>query len=93
MVTSTISCPHCGECEAVIRHGTTDSGTARCRCKACQKTFALNPKSKSVTPEKEALIERHLCERTSIRGICRALKVGPNTVYATLKKSRSAASV
>jgi transposase-like protein len=58
----------------------------------CNKTFALNPKSRAVTPEKEAAILRQLLEeRTSIRGVCRTLKVSPNTVYAALKKSRAAA--
>lgn len=39
-----------------------------------------------VTPEKTEAILRQLEERTTIRGICRALKCGPQTVYATLKK-------
>lgn len=84
-----IACPHCGKVENVVKFGKTASGTPRCRCKDCAKTFALNPKSRAVTPDKEAAIGRHLNERTAIRGICRALKVSPNTIYATLKKSRS----
>jgi transposase-like protein len=60
----------------------------------CNKTFALNPKSRAVTREKEEAILRQLLEeRTSIRGVCRTLKVSPNTVYAALKKSRAAAQV
>jgi transposase-like protein len=90
MVTLTISCPHCHQAKPVVKFGSTASGTPRCRCNDCHKTFALSPKSRAITPEKEAAIERHLQERTSIRGICRALKVSPNTVYATLKKSRVA---
>lgn len=93
MVSVTISCPHCHKSEPVVKHGVTDSGTPRCRCKECGKTFAVNPKSKAVTAEKEELILRHLNERTTIRGICRTLKVGPGTIYATLKKSRDAAKV
>lgn len=86
-----IPCPHCAQTEPVIRHGTTSSGTPRCRCKACNKTFALAPKSRAVSAEKEAAIERHLQERTSIRGICRALSVSAHTVYDVLKKSRKSA--
>jgi transposase-like protein len=85
-----IACPHCQRAQNVVRFGKTEAGTQRAQCKDCNKTFALNPKSRAVTAAKEAAIERHLSERTSIRGICRALKVSPNTVYATLKKSRGA---
>ncbi|MBV9849261.1 MAG: IS1 family transposase, partial [Armatimonadetes bacterium] len=33
-----LSCPHCGDTD-VIKFGTNRSGTPRCRCKACAKTF------------------------------------------------------
>ena len=88
MVSVEISCPHCHNSAPVVKHGVTDSGAPRCRCKACNKTFAVNPKSKAVTAEKEELVLRCLNERTSIRGICRSAKVEPNTVYSILKKSR-----
>ena len=88
-----IACPHCQQCQNVVKFGKTEAGTQRAKCKDCNKTFAIHPKSRAITPEKEAAIERHLNERTAIRGICRALRVSPNTIYATLKKSRSAAPV
>ena len=88
MATITVHCPHCRDDSALRKHGRTDTGTPRARCMHCNKTFALAPKSRAVTAEKEAAILRHLEERTSIRGICRALRVSPNTVYKTLKKSR-----
>ena len=86
MITFTVACPYCHQADPVIRHGTTEAGTMRCRCKDCRRTFAYRPKSRAVTPDKEEAILRQLNERTSIRGVCRALKVSPNTVYATLKK-------
>lgn len=88
MITQTVHCPHCQKAEPVVKAGFTSGGSQRAKCKDCNKTFALNPKSNAVTPEKEAAILRHLEERTTIRGICRALKCGPQTVYAALKKSR-----
>jgi transposase-like protein len=88
MITYTISCPHCQRAEPVVKYGTTEAGTQRAKCNACHKTFAIHPKSKAVTAEKEAAILRHLEERTSIRGICRALQCTSKTVYTTLKKSR-----
>jgi len=93
MLTYTVACPHCQQTEPVVKYGKTEAGTQRARCNACHKTFALNPKSRVVTAEKEAAILRQLEERTSIRGICRALQCSCQTVYATLKKSRSAPQV
>ena len=93
MVTITIACPYCHESEPVIKHGVTAAGSHRLECKACDRTFTPTPVVRAVTPEKEALILRHLQERTSIRGICRAVKCSPNTVYAVLKKDRGDAGV
>ena len=87
MITTTICCRHC-ESAALVKNGNTRAQSPRAKCKDCGKTFAIEPKSRAVTPEKEALIERLLEERTTIRGICRAAECGPQTVYATLKKSR-----
>ena len=93
MLTYTVACRHCQQTKPVVKFGKTEAGTQRARCNACNKTFALNPKSRAVTPEKEEAILRQLEERTSIRGICRALKCTAKTVYQTLKKSRDAAQV
>jgi transposase-like protein len=93
MITFTVKCPHCQQAEPVIKVGFTDCGTQRAKCKDCNKTFAIHPKSRAVTPEKEEAILRQLEERTTIRGICRAVQCGPQTIYATLKKSRVASQV
>ena len=93
MITQTVLCPHCQQAQPVVKAGFTECGTQRAKCKACNKTFALNPKSRAVSADKEAAILRHLEERTTMRGICRALKCGPQTIYATLKKSRVVASL
>ena len=91
MITYTVSCPHCGQTEPVVKYGTTEIGTQRAKCNACNKTFAINPKSNRVTKEKEEAILRQLEERTTIRGICRSLKCTSKTVYMVLKKSRESA--
>lgn len=93
MITYTISCPHCGLAEPVVKYGTTEAGTQRAKCNACNKTFGINPKSRAVTAEKEAAILKHLEERTSIGGICRALQCTSKTVYTVLKKSRDTPSL
>ena len=87
MITYTVTCPHCNQAEPVVKYGKTRGETQRAKCKDCNKTFSINPKSRAVTKQKEEAILRQLEERTTIRGICRALKCGPQTVYATLKKS------
>jgi len=84
-----ISCPHCQEVEGVIRFGTNRSGTPRCRCNACKKTFTLAPKSRALTPEKQQQILRSLAERTSQRGIARALQVSRDTIRAVRKKGHN----
>ena len=84
-----LSCPHCGN-TAVIKFGTNRSGTPRCRCRGCGRPFTRSPKSRAMTPEREALILGALRERLSQRGIARVLKVGRQTVRAVRKKGRTA---
>ena len=81
-----ISCPHCQSTDC-IKFGRNDSGSSRCRCHECGKTFALNPKSRAMTPQKEASIVASLQERISQRGIARALKVSRLTIRNIRKKT------
>ncbi len=60
-----LSCPHCGNKKEVIKFGTNRSGTARCRCLTCGRTFTPAPKSRALTLEKQAAIERALAQRVS----------------------------
>jgi transposase-like protein len=85
-----LSCPHCGNKKDVIKFGTNRSGTARCRCLTCGRTFTPAPRSRALTPEKQAAIERALAERVSQQGIARMLKVGRDTIRRVRQKGRSA---
>lgn len=85
-----IACPHCQQTEPVIRFGTNRCGTQKLRCKACRKVFTPQPRSRALTPEKEAAILRSLAERTSQRGIARALKVSRLTIRQVRKKGQPA---
>ena len=85
----TLSCPHCGN-TALIKFGTNRSGTPRCRCHGCGRTFTRAPKNRTMTPEREALILGALKERISQRGIARTLKVGRQTIRAVRKKGQTA---
>lgn len=85
-----LSCPHCGNVRDVIRFGYNRSGTARCRCLACKRTFTLAAKSRRLSADKEAAIERALAERISQHGIARLFQVSRDTVRAVRKKGQSA---
>ena len=83
-----LSCPHCSNSRNVIKHGVNRSGTARCRCRECRKTFTPTPRNRTLTPDKEAAIERALGERIPQSGIARLFKVSRNTVRAVRKRGR-----
>lgn len=89
MVTEVYACPQCQQSEPVVRWGYTRSGSRRLWCKACQQSFTPVPKTRCVTPEKEALILAASRERLSQRAIARSLGVSRDTIRATLKKGLS----
>lgn len=86
-----VTCPVCSSAE-VGHYGKNPSGTQRLRCRTCRKIWTLQPKSRSLTPEKEAAIVRALAERTSQRGIARTFGVSRDTVRALRKKTLTASS-
>ena len=85
-----LTCPHCGNVKDVIKFSFNRSGTARCHCLGCKKTFTPAPRSRALTPEKEAVIERVLAERVSQQGIARMFKVSRDTIRKVRKKGHSA---
>jgi len=87
MVAQVHVCPSCNRCEPVIRFGFNRNKTQRLRCTACGKTWTPGGKSRSISAEKEALIEAALGERLSQRAIARTLSAGRETVRRVLKKS------
>ena len=80
MIVHAIACPCCHQAEPVVKHGTNRTGTARCRCKDCNKTFTPQPCSRSLRPETRAAIERALAERLAQRAIARCFKVSFQTI-------------
>lgn len=88
MVILVFACPHCGEKERVRRHGRTRQGSERLYCTVCRRAFTPNPKSRSLSGEKEQLIlkAKALAEKTPMVAIARTFGVGRNTLYALLKK-------
>jgi transposase-like protein len=86
MVAEVTSCPFCQRSDAVVRHGTNRGGTARCRCRTCERTFTPRPNPRLTTTETEEAILRCLGERLSIEATARLLHVSKATIYKTLKK-------
>lgn len=86
-LSETIACPHCHKPEPVVKFGHNRSGTARCRCNDCGRTFTPKPNPRAVTPEKEQRIRDALAERLSIDVIARLLHVSKTTIYTTFKKT------
>lgn len=84
-----VACPACQDATHVIKFGTNRSGSARCRCKACSKTFTLSPNGRALTGDTKAQIERALAERVSQRGIARMLHVSRDTVRTVRQKGHS----
>jgi insertion element IS1 protein InsB len=69
------ACPQCGS-RRYKKNGRIHSGKQNHKCKACGRAFVLVPENHVITEEQQALIERLLLERISLRGICRAVGVG-----------------
>jgi transposase-like protein len=80
MIVQTIECPFCHKAEPVVKHGTNHTGSQRCRCKDCHKTFTPQPCSRSLRPETRAAIERALAERLAQRAIARCFQVSFQTI-------------
>ena len=86
MIVITPTCPHCKSARCK-RFGTNRSGSVRCRCNECNKTFTLQPNSRAMTHEKETQIILALQERISQRGIARTFKVARLTIRNLRKKA------
>jgi insertion element IS1 protein InsB len=69
------ACPQCGS-TWYKRNGHIHTGKHNHRCKLCGRAFVLNPEHPVITEEQRTLIKRLLLERISLRGICRAVRVG-----------------
>jgi transposase-like protein len=82
----TIICPHCKDVDSLVRHGHTKGGNQRYRCRACSRTFCLNPGT-SAHPDafkQQVLAACH--ERASLRGVCRVFGISRNTLADWLEK-------
>src|SRR6266446_10438488 len=68
------ACPACGS-ERFKRNGHIHTGQQNHQCKACGRQFVLHADNRVITEEQRTLVERLLCEKISLHGICRAVGV------------------
>jgi insertion element IS1 protein InsB len=68
------ACPACGSTQ-FKKNGHLHSGKQHYQCKACGRQFVVSTEERIISSQQRTLIERLLCERISLRGICRAVGV------------------
>src|SRR5262245_42217176 len=68
------ACPACGS-KRFKRNGHLKTGQQNHQCKACGRQFVLHADKRVISDEQRALVERLLCEKISLHGICRAVGV------------------
>jgi insertion element IS1 protein InsB len=68
------TCPACGA-NRYKKNGHTRHGKQNHQYKACGRQFTADPLDRSIPPEQRRRIEQLLCERLSLRGICRTMGV------------------
>ena len=84
------SCPKCGESRNQVNDGKNRSGTQRCKCKKCNITYTLDPKTKSYSEEVRKNAIKTYYSGVSGRGVGRLLGMNKSNVYNWLKKTESA---
>ena len=68
------ACPACSS-ERFKRNGHLKTGQQNHQCKACGRQFVLHADNRVIGDEQRTLVERLLCEKISLHGICRAVGV------------------
>jgi len=67
-------CPACGS-ERFKKNGHIHTGKQNHQCTQCGRQFFLHAESRMISEDQRAMVERLLCEKISLHGICRAVGV------------------
>jgi len=68
------ACPACSS-ERFTRNGHVRTGQQNHRCQACSRQFVRHADNRVISDDQHTLVERLLCEKISLHGICRAVGV------------------
>jgi insertion element IS1 protein InsB len=68
------ACPECGS-ERFKKNGHIHTGKQNHQCKKCGRQFVLHAENRMIGEDQRARVERLLCEKISLHGICRAVGV------------------
>ncbi len=81
-------CPICGKTRNQIKVGKNRSGTQRCKCKECNKSYTINHQKREYSEETKELALRIYYSGVSGRGVGKILKISKANVYNRIKKTR-----
>jgi transposase-like protein len=82
-------CPNCGDAENQANFGYNRSGTQRCRCKVCKKTYTLEPKTRAYSQEVRDSAMKTYYTGVSGRQIGMLFDMNKANVYNWIKKNGS----
>ena len=81
------SCPVCGKTEQQVNAGRNRSGTQRCRCNDCKKSYTLEPKRNAYDEETKKLALKMYYSGVSGRGVGKILGMSKANIYNWIKKN------
>jgi insertion element IS1 protein InsB len=68
------TCPECGA-QQFKRNGHIHNGKQNQQCKNCRRQFVLDATNRVIDAAQRTVVERLLCEKISLHGICRVIGV------------------
>src|SRR5256714_392803 len=68
------ACPECGS-QQFKKNGPIHTGKQNHQCKTCGRQFVVDTTRKVIDDAHRRVVERLLCEKISLQGICRAIGV------------------
>ena len=82
------NCPKCGDAENQKNSGFNRSGTQRCKCTLCNKTYTPAPKAHAISEEKRELAVKAYYSGVSGRGVGKMFGMNKSNVTRWLKKTQ-----
>ena len=80
-------CPECGRIEGQVKNGHNRSGTQKCFCKYCKKSYTLEPKKHAYSEEIRQQAIKTYYSGVSGRGVGNLMGMNKANVYNWIKKN------